>query len=136
MREGYNRVVLLGNVGKAPVLRGKMLAFSVATNESYFDSNAKERKTETAWHEVVTLGNQAESLSKLLQKGEPVFIEGRLRQREFTDRDGAKRRTVEIVTSRVVLLGGARPRSEGSSGGAPQSDASEDYSGDFGPDPF
>lgn len=136
MKEGYNRVVLLGNVGKDPVLRGKALNFTMATNETYFDSAAKERKSEVQWHDVVVFGNGAEGLSKLLRKGEPVFVEGRLRQREFTDRDNVKRQKVEIVSSRLVLLGGPKTRSEGPGGAQPQSDANDDYAGDYGPDPF
>jgi single-strand DNA-binding protein len=56
MRDGVNRATLLGNVGKDPILRGKVLSFSIATNESYFDSASKERKQETNWHDVVVLG--------------------------------------------------------------------------------
>jgi single-strand DNA-binding protein len=132
MKEGFNRVVLLGNVGKDPVLRGKTLSFGLATNESYFDSASKTRKEETNWHDVVVLGPRAESLAKLLQKGEPVFVEGRLRKREFETRDGQKRERVEVIVDRLVLLGGPKPRSEASGGPAPRSDADEDYGGDYG----
>jgi single-strand DNA-binding protein len=132
MKEGINRATLLGNVGKDPIFRGKVLAFSLATNESYFDSASKERKMETNWHDVVVLGARAESLSKLLQKGEPVYVEGRLRKREFQTRDGQTRERMEVIADRVVLLGGPKTGSAGSGGPAPRSDADEDYGGDYG----
>jgi len=132
MREGINRATLLGNVGKDPIFRGKVLAFSLATNESYFDSASKERKTETNWHDVVVLGPRAEPLSKLLQKGEPVYVEGRLRKREFQTRDGQTRERMEVIAERVVLLGGPKTGAAGSGGPAPRSDADEDYGGDYG----
>ena len=131
MKDGVNRATLLGNVGKDPVLRGKALSFGVATNHSYFDPASKERKIETNWHDVVVLGPRAESLAKLLQKGEPVFVEGRLRKREFQTRDGQKREQVEVIAERVVLLGGPRTRSEPPGGTQGRSDADEDYGGDY-----
>jgi single-strand DNA-binding protein len=119
-------------VGKDPVLRGKVLSFTLATNHSYFDSASKERKQETNWHDVVVLGPRAESLAKLLQKGEPVFVEGRLRKREFKTRDGQSREQTEVIADRVVLLGGPKTGSPGSGGPSAQSDADEDYGGDYG----
>jgi single-strand DNA-binding protein len=132
MREGYNHVALLGNVGKDPILRGKVLAFSLATNERYFDSASKEWKEETNWHDVAVFGARAESLAKLLQKGEPVFVEGRLRKRDFQTRDGQKQVRVEVIAERVVLLGGPKTGSVGSAGPSTRSDADEDYGGDYG----
>jgi single-strand DNA-binding protein len=132
MRDGVNRATLLGNVGKDPILRGKVLSFSIATNESYFDSVSKERKQETNWHDVVVLGARAESMSKLLQKGEPAYVEGRLRKREFQTRDGQTRERMEVIADRVVLLGGPKTGSAGSGGPTPRSDADEDYGGDYG----
>lgn len=107
-----NRVILVGNLGADAELRrmtsGTAVAnFRMATTEVFKDREGNKRE-ETEWHRVSLMGKQAESVADYLIKGKQVYIEGRLRTREWDDKDGNKRRTTEIIANRVVLLGGGR----------------------------
>jgi len=104
-----NKVQLIGNLGNAPDVRttenGKKLAqFNVATNESY--RNAKgEKVTETQWHRVIAWGKVAEIAEKYLDKGKEVALEGKLVNRNYTDKEGNKKYITEIQVSELLLLG-------------------------------
>ena len=132
MSEGLNRVVLLGNLGADPELRytqggQAVLNIRLATTESYLDKD-KQRQERTDWHNVVVWGKRGEALSKFLEKGSTVLIEGSLRTSSYDDRDGNKRYKTEVIASNVVLAGGKRPE-----GGKQQSETrapkADDYSG-------
>ena len=119
MAEGLNRVILIGNLGQDPELRFTqsnmgVLSLRMATTESYFDTNTKERKERTEWHTVVVWGKRGEALNKILSKGSRLCIEGRLQTRSWEDKSGNKRYTTEINAQNVILLGG---RGEGGGGG-------------------
>lgn len=106
-----NQVMLVGHLGQAPELRqttgGKPVAtFSVATNKKWKDGSGKERE-DTQWHRVVTYGAQASSCGRCLSKGRQVFVQGELRTHEWTDKEGLKRWTTEVIAQRVVFLGKA-----------------------------
>lgn len=104
-----NKVQLIGNLGKAPEVKTlesgkKMARFSVATSESY--RNAKgEKVTETQWHNLVAWGKVAEIVEKYLTKGKEVAIEGKLINRQYTDKDGNKKYITEIQVSEMLMLG-------------------------------
>ena len=105
-----NSIRLIGNLGQNPELKetanGKKLAkFSIATNESYRDENGKEVK-ETMWHNLIVWGKQADTVAKYLKKGSEVAIEGKLSNRNYTDKDGIKRYVTEIVVNEFLMLGG------------------------------
>jgi single-strand DNA-binding protein len=105
-----NSIRLIGNLGQNPEVKetanGKKLAkFSIATNESYRDENGKEVK-ETMWHNLIVWGKQADTVAKYLKKGSEVAIEGKLSNRNYTDKDGIKRYVTEIVVHEFVMLGG------------------------------
>lgn len=107
-----NKVQLIGNLGKDPEVKtintGKKLAkFSMATNETYKNANG-ERITETQWHNLVAWGKTAEIAEKYLAKGSEVAIEGKLLNRNYTDKDGNKRYITEIQINDLLILG---PRS-------------------------
>ena len=111
MAEGLNRVILIGNLGQDPELRftqsGQgVLSIRMATTESYFDANSKERKERTEWHTVVVWGKRGEALNKILSKGSRICVEGRLQTRSWEDKNGSKRYTTEVNATNVVLLGG------------------------------
>jgi len=119
MAEGLNRVTLIGNLGQDPELRFTqsnqgVLSLRIATTESYFDNNTKERKERTEWHSIVVWGKRGEALNKILSKGSRICIEGRLQTRSWEDKTGGKRYTTEVVASNVILLGG---RGEGAGAG-------------------
>jgi single-strand DNA-binding protein len=111
MAEGFNRVMLLGNLGSDPELRftqggQAVLNLRLATTESYLDKD-KVRRERTDWHNVVVWGKRGEALAKIIAKGSSLFIEGSLRTSSYDDRDGNKRYKTEIIANNVILSGRA-----------------------------
>jgi single-strand DNA-binding protein len=123
MAEGLNRVMLLGNLGADPDLKvtpggQAVLKLRLATNESYLDRN-QVRQERTEWHRVTVWGRRAEALGKILQKGDSVFIEGRLSTSSY-EKNGEKRYSTEVVANNIVLPGRGRGEGAGAgSGGGP-----------------
>lgn len=133
MADGLNRVMLLGNLGADPELRmtasgQAVLKLRLATSETYLDRN-RVRQERTDWHSIVIWGKRAEALSKILNKGSRVFIEGRLQTSSYDDREGHKRYKTEVIANNLILAGGVR----GGGGGGPRSAGGGDDFG--GPEP-
>jgi len=131
MKNGLNKVMLIGNVGRDPEKKelpsgSTLLNFSVATNES-FKNKEGEWQDRTEWHNIVVWGKRAEGLSKILSKGMPLYIEGKLQTRSWEDRDGNKRYMTEVVAWDIKLLG-----SKGGSKGSSTNRGNEEYGGDPG----
>jgi len=108
-----NKILLIGHLGRDPEIRytpdgAPVATFSLATSENWTDKSGS-RQERTEWHNIVAWTRLAELSKKYLVKGRQVYIEGRLRSREWTDRDGNKRRTTEVIASQMVLLG-SRPQ--------------------------
>ena len=104
-----NRAILIGRLGRDPEIRYTtsgmpVVNFSLATDETWNDQNG-ERQRRTEWHQIVAWSKLAEICQKYLKKGRLVFIDGRIKTREWDDRDGNKRRTTEIVASDMKMLG-------------------------------
>lgn len=104
-----NKVQLIGNLGQAPEVKttesGKKLAqFNVATDESYQNAQG-EKVTETQWHRVIAWGKLADIVEKYLSKGKEVAIEGKLINRNYTDKQGVKHYITEVVASDLLMLG-------------------------------
>jgi len=105
-----NKVQLIGNLGMDPEIKtldsGKKLAkMSIATNESY--KNAKgEVVKETQWHNLIAWGKTADIIEKYLKKGTEVAVEGKLLNRNYTDKEGLKRFVTEIQINELLMLGG------------------------------
>ena len=103
-----NKVQLIGNLGMNPEIKtfdgGKKLAkVSIATNETY--KNAKgEKVTDTQWHNLVVWGKLAEVVEKFLKKGSEVAVEGKLLNRNYTDKEGVKRYITEIQVNELLIL--------------------------------
>ena len=139
---GINKVILVGNLGKDPEVRylegGTAVAnFPIATSESYKDRNSGEKKTITEWHNVVVWRGLAEIAEKYLKKGNQVYIEGKLRTRQWQDKDGNNRYTTEIVGDNMQMLGGKRDESNNISNAPTQTDPPIDKSNDIADDlPF
>lgn len=107
---GLNRVSLIGRLGKSVELKslqsGSTVAnFTLATSETWKDKQTGEKKEKTEWHQIVLWGNLADIAGKYLNKGDQVFIEGKLTTRSW-EKDGITRYTTEIQGSNLVLLGG------------------------------
>jgi single-strand DNA-binding protein len=104
-----NKVQLIGNLGNNPEIRTteggkKMARFSVATNETYRTAKG-EKVTETQWHNLIAWGKVAEIAEQFLSKGSEVAIEGKLINRNFTDKEGNKRYITEVQVNEVLMLG-------------------------------
>lgn len=104
-----NKVILIGNLGRDPETRysadGAAIAnVSIATTRRYKDS-AGQQQEETEWHRVVFFGRLAEIAGEYLRKGRPVYVEGRLRTRKWTDKEGVEKYTTEIVAENMQMLG-------------------------------
>lgn len=109
MARGLNKVMVIGNVGRAPEMRympsGKPVTlFSVATLRSWTNSEG-ERRDETECFNVVAWGNLAEICKQHLRKGQQVYVEGRLQTRSWKDHEGRKRFRAELVANEMIVLG-------------------------------
>ncbi|HMB30462.1 MAG TPA: single-stranded DNA-binding protein [Desulfohalobiaceae bacterium] len=104
----YNKVLLVGRLGRDPELRytpnGSPVAnFPMATDESYTDREGN-RQQKTEWHRIVVWNKQAESVSNYLSKGRQALVEGSLQTRKWQDQQGVDRYTTEIKAQRVVFM--------------------------------
>ncbi len=117
-----NKVILLGNLGKAPELKHTpggqaVCAFSLATTETWTDKGGtKQEKTE--WHNIVVWEKLAENCAKYLDKGSQIYLEGKLTTRSWDDKEGKKQYRTEVVASNVTFLGGKKKNESSSSGAA------------------
>jgi single-strand DNA-binding protein len=105
-----NKAILVGRLGRDPETRytsgGQAVCnFTLATDESYRD-RAGERQKRTEWHRIVVWGKQAEIAQQYLHKGSLIYVEGRIQTRQWDDREGQKRTTVEIIANNFRMLGG------------------------------
>ncbi len=105
---GINKVQLIGNVGREPKTKYlennvPVTTFSFATSETHRRKDG-QRVTSTEWHNIVLWRGLAELAEKFVKKGDPLYIEGKLHTRTWTDRDGNIRRTTEIVASNLIML--------------------------------
>ena len=106
---GVNKVILLGNLGKDPEVRrlddGRAVAnFSLATSETYKNKSG-EKVTNTEWHNIVLWSPLADIAENYLKKGSQVYIEGKISNRSYEDKDGVKKYISEVVGREITLLG-------------------------------
>lgn len=138
----FNKVTIVGNLGRDPELRytpqgTPVTSFTMATTEKR-KGKSGDREDITTWFKVTIWGRQAETASQYLTKGRQVYIEGRLRVEEWTDKDGKPRHTLEVTATDMQFIGGAQrddndQRSAKASG---QSPAVPDDFDDDGDAPF
>lgn len=106
-----NKVILIGNVGADPEVRAldtgaKMARLRIATTEKIYNSATGERREHTEWHSIVLWRGQADFTERFIRKGSQVYIEGKIRSREWTDEaTGTKRHTYEILADEIRMLG-------------------------------
>src|SRR5262245_43986206 len=135
---GVNKVILVGNLGANPEMRftqgGTPVAnLRIATTERWTDKSG-QRQEATEWHRVVLWGKQAELAGQYLTKGRQVYVEGRIRTRQWQDKQGQTRYTTEIVGQVMQFLGGRTDRAPGeSTATVPPDDAA--LPNDFGAGP-
>jgi len=122
-----NKAILIGNLGTEPEIKhfengGSLARFPIATSESYTNRNG-EQVTQTEWHNIVVRGGLVDVVSKYLNKGDKVYIEGRIRTRSWQDqKTNETRYTTEIMCDNFMMLGG-RPGGAGNEGMAQESSA-------------
>jgi single-strand DNA-binding protein len=126
-----NKAILIGNLGRDPEMRytpnGQAVTkFSIATTEKFKDKNG-ERQERTTWHNIVAWGRQAEVAKEYLSKGRPVYIEGRIDNRSYDDKDGNKRYISEIIVQRMQFLGSKGDTSGGGFDQTPPQSQSDDF---------
>jgi single-strand DNA-binding protein len=117
-----NKVILIGNLGRDPEVRyapsgSAICNVTVATSRKWKDKTSGEKQEETEWHRVVFYDRLAEIAGEYLKKGRPVYVEGRLKTRKWTDKDGVEKYTTEIVADQMQLLGSREGMGEGESRG-------------------
>jgi single-strand DNA-binding protein len=118
-----NKVILIGNLGRDPEVRympsgSAICNLRIATTRNWKDRTSGERQEETEWHSVALFDRLAEIAGEYLKKGRSVYIEGRLKTRKWTDKDGQDRYTTEIVADQMQLLGSREGMGSGADEGA------------------
>lgn len=116
-----NKVILVGNLGKDPELRytpsgDAVVTFSLATSERYKDREGN-RQTKTEWHNIVAWRQLAEICGKFLHKGKQIYVEGKIQNRSYDDRDGNKRYISEVVINEMQMLGSREDNQQGGGSG-------------------
>ena len=105
-----NKVIIVGNLGRDPEMRtfpsGDQVAnVTVATTDRWKDKQSGEMREATEWHRIVFNGRLAEIAGQYLRKGSQVYVEGSLRTRKWTDKDGIEKYTTEIRADQMQMLG-------------------------------
>ena len=124
-----NKVIIVGNLGRDPEMRtfpsGDQVAnVTIATTDKWKDKQTGEMKEATEWHRVVFNGRLAEVVGQYLRKGSQVYVEGSLRTRKWTDKQGIERYSTEVRADDVQPLG-ARPEGAGGGSRQPQGQGNE-----------
>ena len=117
MSDGLNKVILIGHLGSDPVFKvtpgnRNVAEFSLATTESWRGDDGN-RHQNTEWHKIIVWGNAALAVRDNLSKGRQVYVEGKIRTRKWTDKEGNDRYTTEIIASKVLFLGSRQTSSDG-----------------------
>ena len=110
MARGVNKVILVATVGKDPEVKympsgGAVVNLTAATNESWKDKQTGEKKERTEWHRLTFYNRLAEIVGEYVRKGQQIYIEGRLRTRDY-EKEGQKHYVTEIMVDEMQMLGG------------------------------
>lgn len=104
-----NKVILVGNLGRDPEIRympsGEPVANITIATSSKYKNKSGEMVEETEWHRVTFFGKLAEIAGQYLKKGRSVYVEGRLKTRKYTDKDGVEKYATDIVANEMQMLG-------------------------------
>jgi len=135
-----NKVILIGNLGRDPEVRytangGAICNLGLATTRTWKNKETGERQEETEWHRVVLYDRLAEIAGEYLKKGRSVYVEGRLKTRKWTDKDGVEKYTTEVVANEMTLLGSRNDNAGGGAGAAGGGDYADADAGSSAPAP-
>jgi single-strand DNA-binding protein len=127
-----NKVIIVGNLGKDPEVRympsgSAICNVTVATTRQWKNKESGEKMEETDWHRIVFFDRLAEIAGEYLKKGRSVYVEGRLRTRKWTDKEGKDQYTTEVVATEMQMLGGR----EGAGTGGGASGAGDEEGGGY-----
>lgn len=130
----FNKIIIVGYLGRDPELRytpqgTACCNFSIATTEKKKDAGGESQDI-TTWFRITTWGKLAEIANQYLTKGKMVYVEGRLRLNEYTDREGGRRTSLEVNASELQFLS-SRGESGGSYAGGKSESPSSAEEGDF-----
>ncbi len=104
-----NKVILVGNLGRDPEIRylpsGDAVANVTIATSSKYKSKTGEMVEETEWHRVTFFGKLAEIVGQYLKKGRSVYVEGRIKTRKYTDKDGVEKYATDIIANEMQMLG-------------------------------
>ena len=122
-----NKVIIIGNLGKDPEVRympsgSAICNITVATTRQWKNKDSGEKMEETEWHRVSFFDRQAEIAGEYLKKGSSVYVEGRLKTRKWTDKEGVERYTTEVISDVMQLLGSRQGAGAGAAGGGGEDD--------------
>ncbi len=129
MAGSVNKVIFVGNLGKDPEVRvlengTKKVSFPLATSEVFKDKNTGEKRTETDWHNIVIWRGLADVAEKYLRKGQQIYLEGKIKTRQYKDKEGNTRYITEVIADNFIMMG--------SKSSTPNNDqSSSDTTGDF-----
>ncbi|MES3012451.1 MAG: single-stranded DNA-binding protein [Pseudomonadota bacterium] len=117
-----NKVILIGNLGRDPEVRytpsgGAVCNVTLATTRSWKSKESGEKVEETEWHRIVFYDRLAEIAGEYLKKGRSIYVEGRLKTRKWTDKDGAEKYTTEVIAQEMSMLGSREGMGGGAGGG-------------------
>ena len=106
-----NKVILVGNLGQEPEVRyatngDAVVNLSLATTSKWKDKASGQMKEETEWHRVSIFGKAAEVAGQYLKKGSAVYVEGKIKSKKYTDKQGIERTAFEITCENFQMLGG------------------------------
>lgn len=124
-----NKVIIVGNLGADPETRylpsgDAVTNIRVATTDKWKDKNSGETKEQTEWHNINFFGKLAEIAGQYLRKGSQVYVEGSLRTRKYTDKNGVEKYATDIRADTMQMLGSRQGMGEGpTSAPAPQRQA-------------
>jgi single-strand DNA-binding protein len=116
-----NKVILVGNLGRDPEVRtfpsgDKVANVTIATTDKWRDKQSNEMREATEWHRIVFNGRLAEIVEQYLRKGSQIYVEGSLRTRKWTDKDGIEKFTTEIRADQMQMLGSRQGQGGGEDG--------------------
>ena len=117
-----NKVILIGNLGRDPEVRytpsgSAVCNVTIATTRSWKSKESGEKVEETEWHRIVFYDRLAEIAGEYLKKGRSIYVEGRLKTRKWTDKDGAEKYTTEVIALEMNMLGSREGMGGGAGGG-------------------
>jgi single-strand DNA-binding protein len=117
-----NKVILVGNLGRDPEIRympsGEPVANITIATSSKYKNKSGELVEETEWHRITFFGKLAEIVGQYLKKGRPVYVEGRLKTRKYTDKDGVEKYATDIIANEMQMLGGREGMGDPAGGGS------------------